>query len=123
MDERTPPQPRPDRRMVRAKLSGAPTHETESGLRVPVWRRGGDYRPRGRYQGRAFGRTLGDTEKGAKIALRRLLTELDDGTFRPPGEARRRPVNTRSVPRLDLRQLLDRFLAEKRRLRGHNTMR
>ncbi len=107
--------------MIRAELMGSHTHSTIDGLRVHVWRRGSKYLARGRLQGQAFGETLGGDLAGATARLRQVLTEIENGSYVRPSEARRRPIRKGKVARLDLRQLLDEFLAEKRKLRGRKT--
>jgi hypothetical protein len=107
--------------MTRAELMGGHTHQTLDGLRVHIWQRGGKYLARGRSHGLAFGETLGGDVAGATARLRRLLTEIENGSFVRPSEARRRPVKKCGAVRLDLRQLVGEFLAEKRMLRGRKT--
>jgi hypothetical protein len=109
------------RQMVRTNLLGQHTHRTVDGQAVHVWIRDGKYLARGRHLGRAFGLALGSDHKEAAAALRRLLVEIEDGTFRPPCEARKQQLKTGRVPRNTIRQLCEAFLAEKRRLRGKRT--
>ena len=107
--------------MVRAELMGRHTHCTLCGIQVHVWQRGEQYLVRGSYQGRMFGKTLGRHVAEAVARLRRLLTEIDDGAFVRPSEARTQALSNGQVPRLSLRQLVNEFLAEKRKLRGRQT--
>jgi hypothetical protein len=80
-----------------------------------VYERGGKYIAGGRYRGQAFGETLGDD-------VVQLLTEIEEGTFLRPSEARQRPLKRGGpTPRLDLRQHCDDHLTETRRLRGKKT--
>ena len=81
------------RKMVVAELMGGHTHTTLAGVQVHVWRRGGAYLARGRYHGRAFGETLGGEVHAATARLRRLLTEMDNGSFVRPSEARNRQIS------------------------------
>jgi hypothetical protein len=111
----------PRRRMVRAELLGQHSHQTTDGQSVHVWVRDNKYLARGRHQGRAFGQDLGADKRDATAALRRLLVQLEDGTFQPPSEARKRILKAQSVPRNSVRQLCDAFLVEKRKLRGRKT--
>ena len=111
------------RRMVRAELLGQHTHRTECGKEVHVWKRDGKYLARGRYQGKSFGQTLGSDPVQAEGRLRRLLVEIEDGTYKPPSEARKQPLKTGVAPRQSVRQLCQAFLTEKRRLRGMKTAR
>ena len=55
--------------MVRAELMGSHTHRTLDGIQVHVWQRRGKYLARGRYQGQAFGETLGDNVAEATARL------------------------------------------------------
>lgn len=111
----------PHRRMVSAELLGRHSHETVDGQKVHVWVRNGRYLARGRHAGRAFGQDLGADDKDAAAALRRLLVHMEDGTFQPPSEARRRQIKAGAAPRSTMRHLCDAFLTEKRRLRGQKT--
>jgi hypothetical protein len=108
------------RRMIPAELMGGHAHETAGGKRIYIWRRGTKYLARGRFQGRYFGETLGD-EPAATTKLRRLLTTIEDGAYRPPSEAHRRHLADGPVPRLTFRQLADEFLAAKRKQVGAQT--
>ena len=103
--------------MVQSQLLGSHIHKTVCGVKVSVWNRGGAYLARGRYQRRQFGKTLGDDPAQAASALRHLLVEIENGTFERPSEARQRILKTGPAPRCSLRELCERFLTEKRRLR------
>ncbi len=107
--------------MVPAELLGSHAHETSCGIGVQVWKRGNSFLIRGRYEGRQFGKTAGSNPTIAASELRHLLVSLENGSFQPPSEARRRPLKTGLAPRLCVRELCDAFLAEKRRLRGKQT--
>jgi integrase len=109
------------RQMVPTELMGGHSHRTLIGVQVHVWRRGGKFLARGRYQGRPFGETLGEDPAVATARLRQLLTEIEDGSYVRPCEARKRMVSSGRVPRWTLRQLVSAFLAEKRQLRGKQT--
>lgn len=111
-----------DRKMVLSELLGYHSHQSTSGTHVHVYRREGSYLARGRYEGRPFGKTLGKTEAEANVQLRRLLNALDNGSFVPPSQAARRPLKLTSRPRLTLEELADRYLVEKRSLKGEKTM-
>jgi hypothetical protein len=104
--------------MVPAELLGSHEHETCCGKKVQVWKRGNSFLVRGRHEGRQFGKTVGDDPTHAASQLRHLLVSLETGSFQLPSEARRRPLQTGQAPRLDVRELCDSFLAEKRRLLG-----
>ncbi|MDG3005867.1 hypothetical protein [Paludisphaera mucosa] len=110
-----------DRRMVRAELLGQHSHTTVCRAQVHIYSRAGKYIARGRYRGTAYGETLGGDLPQAASRLRRLLTEIEEGTFVPPRAARKRPLRGGPVPRLDFRQLCDVYLAEVRRLPGKRT--
>jgi len=107
--------------MVAAELLGSHAHETSCGRKVQVWKRGNSFLIRGRFEGRQFGKSAGNNPTIAASALRHLLASLENGSFQPPSEARRRPLKTGQAPRLDVRELCDSFLAEKRRLLGKQT--
>jgi hypothetical protein len=107
--------------MVQAELLGAHVHQTVCGTKVQIWRRGDVYLARGRYQQHQFGKTLGANPIEAASALRHLLVEIENGTFERPTEARRRPLKTGQVARLNVCELCSRFLAETRKLRGKDT--
>ena len=86
------------RRMLPGKLLGNHSHETADGRRVHVWVRGSRYLARGYHNRKAFGKDLGTDPREAAAALRRLLVELEDGTFIPPSEARKRQLKARQAP-------------------------
>jgi len=109
--------------MVRAELLTEHTHQTVCGQRVHVWIRNKKYLARGRYQGRYFGQNLGADVRDAEAALRRLLVQLEDGTFQPPSEARKRMLKAGSVPRNSVRLLCDAFLRDTRSRKGKRTAR
>ena len=107
--------------MVRAELMGGHTHSTLCGTEVHVWKRDGKYLVRGRYQGQPFGETLGANVLEATTRLRQLLTEIDDGCYVRPSEARKRLLGNGRPGRRTLRQLISDFLDEKRQTRGKQT--
>ena len=94
--------------MVRAALMGSHSHDTASGVRVHVWQRAGNFLARGSYLGQRFGETLGRDTTEATARLRRLLNEIEDGSYVRPSDARQRPLSKGRVPRLTLRQLCNR---------------
>jgi integrase len=106
---------------VPAQLMGNHTHSTLCGLKVHVYQRRHQYLARGRYQGRMFGATLGSNEAEAIARLRLLLVEIEDGSFVAPSEARKRRLSPGKVARLSVRQLVNEFLTEKRKLKGRRT--
>lgn len=109
--------------MVKAELSGSHAHVTINGVSVHIWLRDGIYLARGRYLNQVFGVTLGSDTVAAASKLRQLLVDLDNGTFIRPSEARDLPISNGRVPRLTLRELVNQFLAEKRKFRGSATAR
>jgi integrase len=111
--------PRP--KMVPAELMGSHTHSTLAGVEVHVWKRGPKFIVRGRIQGQPFGKTIGESAAEATARLRQILNDIENGSYVRPSEARKRPLSSAMVPRLTLRQLVDEFLAEKRRVRGQQT--
>jgi hypothetical protein len=109
------------RRMLRAELMGRHTHRTLNGVEVHIWRRGGKFLARGSIRKRRFGETLGAEIIEAESRLRRILSEIEHGTYLAPTEARQRPLKHGPPPRLDFRQLVDRYLSIMRPLRGKKT--
>ena len=107
--------------MEKSSLLGQHVHVTACGRKVHIWKRGSIYLARGRYERKQFGKSLGNDPIQAACALRRLLVAIEDGSFLRPSESRRRPLKTGQPPRLSIRELSDRFLDEKRRLRGKET--
>jgi integrase len=101
-----------------AVLSGGHSHSTRTGATVHVYRRGDQYLARGRHQGRFYGETLGGDQAEATARLREILVEIDNDSYVRPSERRKRLMATGRSPRLSVRQLIDEFLAEKRKLRG-----
>ncbi len=111
-----------DRAMVyRAELMGGHSHRTDEGVLVHVWRRNEKYLARGRYDGQPFGETLGANEQTATSRLRQLLTEIENGSFVRPSEARKAPLGRGRVPQLTLRELCNEFLGEKRKTLGKSS--
>jgi hypothetical protein len=113
--------PADNRPMRRADLLGSHSHSCTNGVTVHVWIRDEKFLARGRHQGKRFGATLGKDKPRAEAALRRLLTDIEDGRFvrateRPPHFFEKSPVNS-----LTLRELCDRCLQQKRKLRGRDT--
>lgn len=111
------------RRMTRCELLGQHTHPTTVGIEVHVWRRNGKYLARGRYGGAPFGETLGADPVEASARLRRLMCEIENGTYLRPSERPNRPLSRAAAPRLSIRELCDDFLVDKRALRGKKTAR
>jgi len=88
---------------------------------VHVWLRGEKFIARGYYQQKPFGVTVGQDKQKAEAGLRRLLTEIEDGKFSRASERPPRLFPISPIGRLTLRELCDRCLQEKRRLRGLDT--
>lgn len=109
--------------MAHAELLGGHTHETANGIRVNIVRREGRYLARGRYQGQAYGVTLGADKAKAQVELRRLLSEIESGSFRRRSERPARFFRPLPVHRLTLRELCEACLQEKRKLKGRKTAR
>lgn len=107
--------PVPDSRcMVKAELLGKHLHQTEVGVTVGIYLRQDKYLGRGRINGQRFGKTLGADEATAERELRHLLVSIENGSFVRPSETRQQVVKTQSVPRLTVRELCAKFLAEKK---------
>jgi hypothetical protein len=70
--------------MVRSELLGAHSHVAAGKVQIHVWFRGGKYLARGRYEGKAFGETLGADVGEASARLRRLLGEIEDCSYVRP---------------------------------------
>ena len=115
--------PKRGRKMVRAELLGGHSHGTARGKNVHVWKRGEAYLVRGRLDGRQFGDSLGSDPASASVQLRRVLAEMDDGTYRSPSEAAKGQLALMRgpVPRFTFRQLSMEFLAAKRKQVGSQT--
>jgi hypothetical protein len=99
--------------MMRDELLGQHTHATEVGVDVHIWRRGPKFLARGRYNGAAFGESLGDNAEDA----------IDNGTYIRASDRPKRQLRRGSPPKLDVRALCDCFLTDKRRTRGAETCR
>jgi hypothetical protein len=119
----SPTLPKTDRAMRRAELLGQHTHRTANGVEVHIWRRGRRYLVRGRYGKQPFGKTLDADRAVATKELFRLISAIEDGTFQRPSEERRRPLKHGPVPRLNFRDLADRYVQFVRKLRGKSTAR
>src|SRR6185437_8063830 len=111
------------RKMIRTTLLGAHSHKTAVGINVHCYLREGTYLARGRINGRQFGHRLGVSESDANLALRHLLSAIDNCSFVPGSQAGRRPLlATAPVPRMRLEEIALRYLEEKRRLKGRKTV-
>lgn len=108
--------------MVRDELMGGHTHSTQSGVDIHVWRRDGKYLARGKLAGRPIFETLSVSVTDAAVQLRRILSDIDAGRYAPPREARKRPLASAVMSRMQLRDLMNEYLSEKRRTHGKKTM-
>jgi hypothetical protein len=113
--------PADKRPMQRAELMGSHSHTCNNGVVVHVWVRAEQFLARGSHQGKRYGLTLGEDKPRAEAALRRLLTEIEDGKFCRASERPPRFFETSPVGTLTLRELCDACLLEKRKLRGLKT--
>ena len=113
--------PMRDRRMIAVKLMGGHSHQCRTGKSVHIWQRDGTFLARGSYEGRRFGETLGATEIEATARLRELLVKMDDGRYIRPCESKKLAIATARTVHLPLRELINSFLLEKRKLRGRKT--
>lgn len=109
------------RQMVRAELMGRHSHRTINGLEVHIWRRASKFLARGSIRKNRFGETLGSEIREAESRLRRILSEIEQGTYQTPSETRQRPLKHGPIPRMDFRQMVDRYLSAVRALRGKKT--
>jgi len=107
--------------MRQAELMGSHSHTCSNGAVVHVWVRAEQFLARGSHEGKRFGVTLGKDKPRAEAALRRLLTEIEDGKFCRPSERPPRFFETSPIGTLTLRELCDACLQEKRKLRGLKT--
>jgi len=106
------------RRWVRTELMGAHSHPTSCHTTVHVWKCAKSFIARGFYQGQRFAETLDSDWLQATTRLRQILNEIEEGSYVRPKDARRRLIARGKIPRLSLRQLIDEFLAEKRKTLG-----
>jgi integrase len=111
-----------ERRMTRAELLGRHTHETIQGICVHIWLRARKYLVRGRFDGSAFGETLGSDTTIAAHRLRHLLVEIENGSYVPASKRRKRALARGATPRLSIRELCDNYLHEIRRTKGSKTV-
>src|SRR5947209_12253225 len=100
---------------------GSRTHETANGRAVHVWQRGEAFLARGRWNGAAFGESLGRDVREATARLRKLIGEIEDDTFVRPSDQHRQMAAGRRSFRLTLRHLINAFLVAKRAGRGRQT--
>jgi len=96
--------------------------QPRTAFRFTSGQRGDTYLARGSYERERFGETLGQDPTTATSRLRKLLTEIEDGSYLRPSEARHRLLSNGKVPRLTLRQLVEEFLLEKRKTRGNKQL-
>jgi hypothetical protein len=106
--------------MITAELSGKHLHETDRG-NVGIYLRNGVYLARGRLNRQAFGQQLGKDCDAAERSLRRLLVEIDDGTYQRSSDVADRSLRQPRAVNLTIRQLCDDFVAEKRKTKGQKT--
>lgn len=91
-------------------------------IAVHIWTREGKYLARGSFEAKRFGATLGADEQRAEVNLRRLLNELEDGTFlRPSDPAAKRRGQKKSIPCLTIGQLVEEFVEDKVKTLGVKT--
>ena len=109
------------RRMVKSTLLGQHSHSTSNGISVHIYEREKTLIARGRYQGRAFGVTLGQSPAEAQPRLFQLMAELDNGSFVPPHDRRHRRLRKPTRSKLTARELFDDFLDDRRKHRGRKT--
>ena len=109
------------RRMVRSTLLGQHSHSTSNGISVHIYEREKTLIARGRYQGRAFGVTLGQSPAEAQPRLFQLMAELDNGSFVPPHDRRHRRLRRPTRSKLTARELFDDFLDDRRKHCGRKT--
>lgn len=109
------------RLMTRAELIGGHTHKTMAGIKVHIWKRGPQFLARGSISGERFGETIGATVVEATARLWQILSDINSGTYLRPSEARKQPLAKGTAARWTLRQLVNEFLVEKRRVRGQQT--
>jgi integrase len=107
--------------MIRAELFGRHRHETRNGVGVHIWQRDGRFVARGYYQRKRFGVTLGMRDCEAEAKLRKLLVDIEEGRFNRPSESRYQHYPVGPIPQLIARDLVNRFLADKRRTVGENS--
>jgi len=107
--------------MVRAKLLGQHTHRSSNGVDVHIWQRARRYLARGSYEGERFGAGLGDNVEEAAALLRRLIVDIENGTFIRPSKARKRPLKRGLPPLTTVREMCDALLTETRKTRGKQT--
>lgn len=109
------------RRMVKSTLLGQHSHSTSNGISVHIYEREKTLMARGRYQGRAFGVTLGQSPAEAQPRLFQLMAELDNGSFVPPHDRRHRRLRKPTRSKLTARELFDDFLDDRRKHCGRKT--
>ncbi|HOI54920.1 MAG TPA: hypothetical protein PLP01_06695, partial [Phycisphaerae bacterium] len=123
-----------DRRLVLGELAGRHTHRTRNGVELHIWkrrgRRGGKgtrpsvwrYVARFHHQGGRPGPTLGEGEEEAEAGLRRVMTEIEDGTFVAPSSPEAKRRNRReAIPDLTIFDLNAQYVHHVRTIRGRST--
>lgn len=111
-------------------------HTTANGIEVHIWTRRGwhkgkkggglvwHYMARFRIDGKRVGHTLGEDIDQAEAELRRVMTQIEDGTYVAPSspEAKRRRKR-RAIPSLTVSDLIAEYLADRRAHKGKKTAR
>lgn len=109
------------RRMEQAEVGGKHSYRAQDDTAVTIWRRGESYLGRGYLDGKRFGETLGPSPEEAEANLRRILHELDRGTYQRPSERPKSRKGSGIPRRIRPRELIDRFLESTRKRSGKKT--
>lgn len=110
------PQQSVKRPITSGSLLGKHIHKI-NGVPVYIQYRDDRFLARGRFEGKTFRITLGSTEGEAQAQLLRILGDIERGTFTHPSnpEARHRRRQNRPAPSLTLAELVEVYLAAKRK--------
>jgi hypothetical protein len=107
------------RQMIRAELNGRHAFPINENWQAQLYKRDDRYVLRWRQGGRQRGCTLdAGSDVAAELEIRSILERLSNGTFRRKSRSQHGPS---AIPILSLDELFDRFLDEKRNIRGGHT--
>jgi integrase len=111
------------RPMWKTELNGSHTHVTENGVSIHIYERQKRYLGRGSLNGQRFGEDLGPDAKTAAVRLRRMMTEIEDGTYIRASERRRATIRPTLAARATLRQIVSVYVERTKQRSGTATAR
>ncbi|HZZ42850.1 MAG TPA: hypothetical protein VFE58_07920 [Tepidisphaeraceae bacterium] len=109
--------------MAKSELGGHYKHETLTGVSIYIWKREQKFLARFRYNNVQTAETLAADPVAAGARLRGIMVEIEQGTYVPAWELRKRPFKHARPPQQTLRKIFDAYLDDVRSRKGHKTYR